>query len=142
MDTSEQYIKMCDCPEIQDIFAARPKACYGKWIPGDFFYRWDAKESGVYEKVADDEGYYYNDKLDNATWLPRLDQLQEMLHYEEHSSYPVSHMLKHLDEFYVGDGWYWEDDAGGISWEQLWLAFLLKEKFGKVWYDGKWVVQT
>ncbi len=96
MDTSEQYIKMCDCPEIQgDKVAIRDK---------DYFISVETKE-GAY-----------------LVWLPRQDQIQEMLkaHYQKH--------LKILYDFSLTVSW----DIN--SPEQLWLAFYMHEKHGKMWW--------
>ncbi|KKN57556.1 hypothetical protein LCGC14_0561020 [marine sediment metagenome] len=144
MDTSEQYIKMCNCPEIQGIFAARPEVYYGNWIPGDFFYRWDTKENGVYEKAADEEGYYYNGKLDNATWLPRQDQLQEMV-----GDLPEATERASVELLGCFTSWCYTEDARGFrkwtpgayqftSMEQLWLAFCMHELHSKTWDGDKW----
>ena len=62
MDTSETYIKMCDCPEIQ---ALRPVG--NEWEAGDFYHwvgEWNncyfttvARDSGVKTGAKEDEGW-------------------------------------------------------------------------------------
>ncbi len=65
------------------------------------------------------------------------DQLQEMLRWEEDGQLGV--LL--LDAFY-----HWAKAPATIknfgdnrtTWEQLWLAFVMKEKYGKVWDGESW----
>jgi hypothetical protein len=62
----------------------------------------------------------------NATWLPSQDRLQEI----------IGGWRKTLIDFMW---WYQNADISKInSMEQLWLAFVMKEKFGKVWNGEKW----
>jgi len=64
-------------------------------------------------------------------WLPRQDQLQEMIEWKK--------------IFIVKEGKeYQQRSLGDIllranSMEQLWLAFVMKEKFNKRWDNKKWV---
>ena len=63
-------------------------------------------------------------------WLPRQDQLQEMIES------PAIEWL--LDKF-----WYWARQEHNISptlnsMEQLWLAFVQKELHQKVWDGEEW----
>lgn len=142
MDTSEQYIKMCDCLEIQE-----------KWKPeeGDFYVplgkdylnghgsidvvsgvraireekRIEYLTGGIYERLA---------------WLPRQDQIQEILGW---------HMIKAMSFFsdffqeemieQVGIGNQPKKNPKFNSMEQLWLAFYMYEKHQKLWDGKKWV---
>ena len=122
MDTSEQYIKMCDWPEIQD-----------KWEPGDGDWAYSIRDgaSPIFPPTR------YLGKLlgrlkDDFTFLPRQDQIREWLGpIELHElldicSEPRGIMWKALHEY-------------AESFEQLWLAFYMYEKHGKVWNGEKWV---
>ena len=115
MDTSEQYVKMCDEEEIQGI-----------WNHEQHFL--DRPHS-----------YIVDNGRSGWTWLPRQDQLQEM----------VSERLKKIRigiDWYFGDQWrmiYYDDPLKhyvihGGTFEQLWLAFVMKEKFNKIWDGSKW----
>ncbi len=105
MDTSEEYIKMCEkAGEIQKV----------KPSPNDprEFFRLDK----------------------NAVWLPRQDQLQEMCQEKKPqwllSSLDISvnhEMSRHYDYF-----------QRFTSMEQLWLAFVMKERFNKTWSEKEW----
>ena len=77
--------------------------------------------SEIYIKMCEKAGF-------QGPWLPRQDQLQEMVNWEK--------------IFIVREGKeYQQRSLGDIllranSMEQLWLAFVMKEKFNKEW-DGK-----
>ena len=158
MDTSETYIKMCDCPKIQE-----PHWEKG-WQEGDYF--WDGRKvclcgmdylsveniyrqghnrvrflkrepmtALVYDQYSPTqtinikEGEYVLTQLNNGIWLPRQDQLQEMVEYPDLGS-----VLRDLREF-----WQRPPNHRITSMEQLWLAFVMKEKYSKAWVNGKWI---
>ncbi len=126
MDTSETYIKMCEKAEIQ---ADKP-------IPSIQVV--DEKLVDDWKMVYFDEGYlidnmgnWWADTRPDTTWLPRQDQLQEMIPTTMSSTQLNFKMISELNHFYD----YW--DTNGIpnhltTWEQLWLAFVMKEKYNKV----------
>ncbi|KKK86090.1 hypothetical protein LCGC14_2766710 [marine sediment metagenome] len=116
MDTSEQYIKMCDCDEIQEperwlLFRPKKLDCL-VWSGADVFF--DGKEKLV--------------------WLPRQDQLQEMIELWHYCSNEVSSLAWGVWNFYTHS----DDNYFPDSMEQLWLAFVMKEKFNKTWDGDKW----
>ena len=123
MDTSKEYIKMCDCGEIQD---ESPDSSDSS---GQLWYCRECKEI-----ATEDDGYSYCKSRceGNYVWLPRQYQLQEMI----------------IDKFKD-----WHNDTLGMclefhffinyeykakSMEQLWLAFIMKEKFNKTWDRKDW----
>ena len=121
MDISKQYIEMCDCPETQgahseaegNLYAARNYI-----VVSSLRMVWDAAH------------------MERFIWLPRQDQWQEMVHKlrEDKKQFSGNHGL--LRRFAA-----WVDEDSNLpcaSMEQLWLAFVMKEKYDKVW-DGKWV---
>ena len=139
MDTTPKYIKMCEkAEEIQKGW--KPKA-------GDF-YAWAGhtvrKEGTVIIGVVK----YYDPSTNlihgmqtmaerrhrlDVICLFRQDQLQEMVGIE--SRYQLLHKF---DMFYHNlyiD--FVSVDASFTSMEQLWLAFVMKEKFNKIWDDKK-----
>jgi len=108
MDTSKEYIKMCfEAKELQD---------------RDFFYFMSHPKEYVAE---------YQSKLGGImTWLPRQDQLQEMI---------GKHYLRELIKIFIY--WWdnnWQEHPEFASMEQLWLAFVMKEKYNKIWDGEKW----
>ena len=150
MDTTEQYIKMCEkAEEIQLLRREERHKDTGKWQEGDFWrtvFRFD-KGAYVVSRPSDawaDEPFYLHHPPESI-WLPRQDQLQEMASatnlqdlfelflnfYSEYKDHP------NLDE----DGGYWEMFEYGkhfTSMEQLWLAFVMSVKYGKIWDGEKW----
>lgn len=117
MDTSENYIKMSDCPEIQD-----------GWKPnsGDYFTKRSRKTVELYH--CGHEGWPFEDTyIRFYVFLPRQDQIQEMI-----GNYPILYFLRML--YLKFDPWFKPN-----SFEQLWLAFYMWEKHGKIWKDNKWV---
>jgi len=125
MDTSELYIKMCDCDEIQE-----PKR-KGGLVHGDYFYSPTYRDWDI---VYDKNKCYRFGIINDTTWLPRQDQIQEMiLKYDYHS--PFMQLCRWSEWTYVIDKEYFDKFT---SMEQLWLAFYMKKKHGKVWDNG-WV---
>lgn len=115
MDTSETYIKMCQkATETQakaPLFNSEGDDCEF-WFPGIRPF----------------------DKTIKRIWLPRQDQLQGMF-----GDYDTC--LSHLHNFQCPEG-----DAYQLKWyerctsmEQLWLNFVMKAKYGKLWNGVEWV---
>lgn len=125
MDTSEKYILMCKkAQEIQDI---------KKNIVGDFV--WDSasenddeiKQPEVVEKSFEILYKNYPKYRENDVWLPRQDQLQEIL-----ISY---NKLELKNSVYILNKWLskttiWREFD---SWEQIWLVVVMNECFKKRW---------
>lgn len=152
MDDTPKYIEMCEkAVEIQK-----------EWKPseGDFIIRSDITQESlnvvILKQLRDCKNF---DRItveaqverNPLTWLPRQDQLQEML--EETL---MGKRLRERNRFSWAyrehpEGWMatcilwefsqWEDKVKGYrlfdSWEQLWLAFVMKEKYKKVWNETK-----
>ncbi len=157
MDTSKTYIKMCEkAEEIQ----AGHKWEYGDWLIvehglfqiGTATFDYDMgdgtkppirSELPIATIQKDDlEGSTFTGKL---IWLPRQDQLQAMVRGEKHM-----HLLAYefaayfhgtVDPLYqeIGRDNFTVDSDN--SMEQMWLAFVMKVKFGKVWIGEEWVKQ-
>ena len=162
MDTSEQYIKMCEkAEEIQALRKRRPSwmrpgweghvTVNPKYIDEEDTSDWDGL---IYAEVGEDGKRdvdnwcascameYGNSLSCDATWLPRQDELQKMADewWKKNGSYGEP-LIKGLYDFAMSFGYkpFREDELPINSWEQLWLGFVMKEKFGKVWDGEKWV---
>ena len=128
MDTSEQYIMMCDCEEVQKGH---------KYNDGDWYY-YENDCVGVYTyhmitpiKDQIEKGLGVAGRI---WWLPRQDQLQAMLH---ESSIVANEFLR-LEFLYKG-GYRCPSWAEGYTtMEQVWLAFCMAEKYGKIWTGEEW----
>mgnify|MGYP001599168361 FL=1 len=79
METSETYIKMCRCAEeIQKMRPAKPRGDYeaGDWYKPHFLHQADLAAGDPPVRVSDGP----NDTVVTwDVWLPRQDQLQEMV---------------------------------------------------------------
>ena len=131
MDTSETYIKMCDCEEIQN------RTSDADWTNDDCISFRDG--SGVSRIWIWKKG-----TLSGGTrkwseyfiWLPRQDQLQEMV---ETKGIPGLLLLFYLFTREMPKEYLSTVDG---SMEQLWLAFVMREKYNKVWAGKDWVEQV
>jgi len=111
MDTSETYIKMC--LKAREVQALATQTQYDYWVHAPV-------GAGM-------------------IWLPRQDQLQEML-------YPGQEARTIFAEFafLVGDSRVEFLDLlpeyrQYTSMEQLWLAFVMKQKHNKIWNGQEWI---
>ncbi len=120
MDTSETYIKMCEkAEEIQECY---DMAKYP--YPNLFWYN--------------NELHFLNN-LKVGIWLPRQDQLQEMIG----KTYPEPYFM--LTDWIIENESKIDENmnnpcfANTESMEQLWLAFVMKEKYNKIWNGEDWI---
>lgn len=133
MDTSETNIRMCE--KAKKIQKEKPPICDRHETCREWF------ACGNCGKVNTNQGYLYCEECSsyNMIWLPRQDQLQEMVkaHLWE-LNFKYSQWLYHTDE--TGCDFHIQHrHLDFTSMEQLWLAFVMKEKYDKIW-DGKdWV---
>lgn len=145
MDIRGQYIKMCDCPQIQDGW--EPKVgdfVYGNrgiyivrcnYIQGHLVCR-------VHHNMAYDGIYKaeYNCAIDNLIWLPRLDQLIEML--PKNQGY---HILYIADDAVGNKMWHFSSIGDEVNeiWEttheQAVIQGVMYNLHGLKWNGEKWV---
>ena len=152
MDTSKEYIRMARMAvEVQE-----------KWVPqfGDWFFDEEIKKmagklkkelgiaalphlSGIYcyqegtmncECCGEEFDLLTFDKFypqSDVIWLIRQDQLQDMYR----KSIPAIILLHKFKE------WAYKEHEGLTSMEQLWLAFVMHEKYGKKWDGEDWIIE-
>ena len=134
MDISKTYAKMCEKAwEIQQWWQPEPfdinkkNKCLG-----------DVYLHHCVDQWADDNPYdvievYFAQKIDKTrvVWLPRQDQLQEMVG-------GIAAFEKFWHEFAYGEEFGIPQYMADGSMEQLWLAFVMKEKYNKVWNGESW----
>lgn len=151
MDVSNNYITMCDmAQEIQDgykpsagDFAVR--ACeYGhytiglvSWNYSEWCLWWSLLDGtdGIILRGSNSQERY----LDRLIWIPRQDQLQDMITGDLYG-WPVSG-IDNIDRLeFFNDFARDLNNSRTMSMEQLWLAFVMKEKYGKVWNNECWEV--
>ena len=119
MDTSKEYIKMCDCEEIQK-----------EWKPQSGNFVFD-------EHCCKDSFIFHNHPLSiYAVWLPQQDQLQEIIIKQT----KVINWRNLQNCFYD-----WVIDCNEErmynfdSMEQMWLAHYMEIKHNKTWDGNKWI---
>ena len=160
MDNSKEYILMCEkAQEMQagwkpskgDWYYAEGGEVNKKNIRADYFI--SRNEYFIYQdelKVGIGriflygncygDGYYHPDSMDydKRIWLPKQDQLQYMLG----TKYTL---IRWIERFCVWarstrfDGEISSYSYNFDSFEQFWLAFVMKEKYNKIWRAGEWV---
>jgi len=134
MDVSKEYIKQCDCPEIQGL-KDKPKSSREdhNWVDGDYFVNHRGGISVYCEECQDEFGPWST--MPDWIFLPRQDQLQDMY---------GNKWVDTMCEFGIwinddcADGWYFENENKLGSMEQLWLAFVMQEKYNKTWNGEAW----
>lgn len=156
MDKSEEYIKMCEkAVEIQKL---REFSQYHreKWIDGDFFVP-KKKEWSKFGVVGGFDNNFYDSGCGCCsevyypeTWLPRQDQLQDMLNPKGTQQYTALYLTQIFSKFIecetknrdVQKSKYFGrilTTRARWSMEQLWLAFVMKEKYNKIWDGEAWI---
>ena len=122
------YIKRCDCEEIQ----GGRDVTEMDWDWGDYYYGLE------YDPPI---GLYYPEEnfrflIGHTVWLPRQDQLQEMYRLKGETDLEVLADFSLILLLSPSRGkYYWQF----TSMEQLWLAFVMKECYGKVWSGTDWI---
>jgi len=119
MDTTPEYIKQC-----KGAFT-----CIGFIDAGE-----------LTNLFFDDDSYWHGFSPDGRNDKPlgqlyRQDQLQEMLHCSIGEG--MNRLWAYFHEWFCKIG---AVEYSKSSWEQLWLAFVMKEKYGKVWNGEEWEV--
>lgn len=137
MDTSEIYIKMSDCPEIQlkrkiklgDYMALRGTDVTAVCIHRGLLCRMD--------------GININDPQTEWIKLFRQGQIQEMM-IEKNRIADLKNQFNafvSVVSWHNGDGTYTDrrnENFKYESYEQLWLAFYIYRKHSKIWDGEKW----
>jgi hypothetical protein len=138
MDVSKEYIEMCQkTKEIQD----------KELEDGDYFCLTTLFDRDSWEqhwwiepcKVLIYHGYHHHsiieEILPNLIFLPRQDQLQEMI--------KIGNDIGTLYRFYK---WIALKSTKNMyqvlnTMEKLWLSFVMKEKYHKIWDGQEWKVE-
>ncbi len=138
MDTSETYIQMCEkASEIQDNLVMfdpdkdgidNLEAC-----------------SGHHEVIIDTDIFFQHFIVNKESpiFLPRQDQLQGMY------SQKVYDLIYTFGSEFIEDGYStpdWAKDGNFeikyTSMEQIWLAFVMHDKYSKIWDGTDWVKEV
>lgn len=127
MDVSKEYILMCEkATEVQnerfiDFFA-------GDWYISNNGYPF---VMGSKMPLTDDL------HRRGETWLPRQDQLQDMIK-NSWGLRTIERQLLNIHRFVIDE--VDEHNRFYHSMEQFWLAFVMKEKYKKIWNGKEWEI--
>jgi hypothetical protein len=127
MDKSSHYIKMCESTKV----------IQKQWKPefGDFFVSMSLGLTSPCQPIISDlEKKVSYLKSIKAAWLPRQDQLQEMV--LDNYATPWDLAIAFSNVLMGENASYFEKFD---SMEKLWFAFIMLEKYKKKWNDGEWV---
>jgi len=132
---TDNYIKMCEASE--EIQKLQPHILTSTHLKGNIFICTDKESANyfwrieVFNELPDDVGSPCYSHTRNI-WLPTQEQLQEMILNHGHPGYDNGGILFGIMKF--AD----DNKLGEISMNELWLAFVMKEKYNKVWTGEKW----
>ena len=139
MDVSKEYIKMCQqAKEIQENV---------NFTSGDFVHCIKNGKTVVlyFNAVNGSPPWYYTD-IETSIFLPRQDQLQDMIYTSrkdaEGYEYGLLDLWESFQEFMNSD--YPDDHFMNVinymdSFEQAWLLFIMLIKYNKIWNNQDWV---
>ena len=151
MDTSEQYIKMCekaweiqelDCKFIRNLYVSSPEAgtCpKHKWIGFGKYCRDCGSKLKPYKMYETREG---DSRLDKEVWLLRQDQLQDMLIEAGIESFELVRRIYTNAPSSWAATKYQSIKCIAASPEQALLQLLYHEKYNKVWNSEDWEVDS
>ena len=157
MDTSEKYIRMCKAAkEIQkqkprehdecSVYRSLeeepycPSGCYVESYGGGTYC------SNCGKKIQDREIFEECDcDSEGAIWLPRQDQLQLLVDFQEYEKAACGWCAPCVRVVWFYDWINTELKKYDSLWryhlypiEQLWLMFVMKERYNKIWEEEKW----
>lgn len=137
MDTSKQYIEMCK--KAFEIYDGR------YFIEGDFLLTKSTEHQESYIAVFTEHDCCGGDLCDGRKfnffvseevecWLPRQDQLQELISKKLSWLDTPSGLIEALHKSFA-----WYDEYTTIeTMEQFLLAFVMREIYDKQWIDNEW----
>ena len=128
MDESQVYIKMCEAATELQALKLTSDGKHKSFDIGDYYFT-----CNCYTTIAT-----FKTRLDSVqnVWLPRQDQLQNMLQ-------PVG-----VSGDIQGQAWLLYEFVSPnratfpsvSSWEQLWLALVMLKRYNRQWKDGVWKI--
>jgi len=129
MNIDNEYTLMCkEASEIQSLRTL--------WEPGDVVANSHEKRLGLPIMMAE-----YADRSPEEIWLPRQEDLQEMV-----KKYSIS-MAELTGDFFdfTRKPYPFSDNAPlvfrlkNLSMDKIWIMFVMKKNYGKVWGGEGWV---
>lgn len=151
MDFSNRYAIMCrKAAALQEQWTPRP--C-------DFIIDNEDMEGGFgfcnpaatkvqvvdsYIGAPDSEEYRIESEhlKENSFWLPRQDQLQKMIEPDGSNVHSIMRRVVESEYYEPSRGEYVAAPQKFYSMEQIWLAYVMKEKFNEAWNEEDWVAAS
>jgi len=127
MDKSSDYIRMCESAKVVQ----------KQWKPelGDFFVSMSLGITSLCQPITSDlEKKLSYLKTIKAVWLPRQDQLQEMVIENYATFWDLAIAFSNV---LMGENTSYFEKFD--SMEKLWFAFIMLEKYKKKWKEEEWV---
>jgi len=136
---TDNFIRMCEqAEEIQDQWRQPFKSYIG-----DLY--WQGEEYLMIPEACICVTEIMFQPKDEHIWLPTQEQLQEMLFLKSSIFDGYSNVISMVYQFHL---WLNEKFYGyymhkpypkGNILNELWLSFVMKEKYNKIWTSEKWV---
>jgi hypothetical protein len=140
MDNTRIYIKQCEkAKEIQQYFEDKPIE------QDDIIFSYNNKRGYRRQHLAqmiNGEWFVQAEVEDSLIWLPRQDQLQEMVSdiaNHIHPSLPSSFIHVFTLEVASNTSRVKKSYDKCKSMEQLWLVFVMWQKYRKIWDGEDWL---
>jgi len=127
MDTSKEYIKMSDKSPLRDLWIVKE----GDWYFDKRFNRVSIVTNQ--DLTSENRGVFIEFKREFVP-LYRQDQLQEMVL----KGWSATEKIGRFNEWQLNTRDL-PENITKYSMEQFWLAFVMKEKYGKIWNGNDWV---
>jgi len=123
----DNYTKMCDCPEIRDLWEPKvgDKAKLKFYRIGFIGFVVSVHEAS--QLLIDLEQGYGNQYQHELIWLPTIEQLMGMADLPNYED--VDKMGKLVVQY----------AKSKKSAQELWLAFVMSELHGKKWKEEEWI---
>ena len=123
---------MCErAMEIQVLWRPHMADWYYNKIGHIDWVRVDRHPTG---KHLDDLDIDYNEEI-NFIWLPRQDQLQEIVGSSSYNTF--YELVQEMTMYEFLDSWKPVKDEDSI--EMIWLHYVMLKKYNKTWHDENWV---
>lgn len=129
---TKNFIKQCEkAEEIQKAWEPkiRDEITFMKPTEGEVYpdiYITDIDTHGIYDKEHYKREYIY---------LPTQEQLQKMMEDRYYTKKNIPILILNFSDFIFDD----IDENQRGSMNELWLAFVMKVKYNKIWTGKKWV---
>ena len=132
MDISEKYISMCNCPEIQSLKSLEQ----GNWFKKIYKDEsWIICQGHYLDSIHEKD---FEDKDQQHIWLPRQDQLQEIIGIKDLLSFIEDN--EYMSSLYSQIKLEYDRNIEilELSPEIFWLCVVMNYKFNKTWDNEKW----